>query len=90
MRRQLNIDSVALGDFGDRPVIIVFDGDHQACMAIVAVTFNGFWRDDRKTALKSKRCALCSPNTEAASIDELELWLDRALDADSLAGVFAQ
>ncbi len=24
------------------------------------------------------------------SIDELELWLDRALDADSLAGVFAQ
>ena len=27
---------------------------------------------------------------QAASIDELELWLDRALDADSLAGVFAQ
>ena len=26
----------------------------------------------------------------AASIDELELWLDRALDADSLAGVFSQ
>ena len=27
---------------------------------------------------------------QAASIDELELWLDRALDTDSLAGVFAQ
>jgi flagellar biosynthesis/type III secretory pathway protein FliH len=27
---------------------------------------------------------------QAASIDELELWLDRALDADSLAGVFSQ
>jgi hypothetical protein len=27
---------------------------------------------------------------QAASIDELELWLDRALDADSLAGVFTQ
>ena len=27
---------------------------------------------------------------QSASIDELELWLDRALDADSLAGVFAQ
>ena len=27
---------------------------------------------------------------QTASIDELELWLDRALDADSLAGVFAQ
>ena len=27
---------------------------------------------------------------QAASIDELELWLDRALDADSLAEVFAQ
>ena len=33
---------------------------------------------------------MCSPACEAASIDELELWLDRALDADSLAGVFAQ
>lgn len=30
------------------------------------------------------------PRLQAASIDELELWLDRALDADSLAGVFAQ
>ena len=27
---------------------------------------------------------------QTASIDELELWLDRALDADSLAGVFSQ
>ena len=27
---------------------------------------------------------------QTASIDELELWLDRALDADTLAGVFAQ
>ena len=27
---------------------------------------------------------------QAASNDELERWLDRALDADSLAGVFAQ
>ena len=26
----------------------------------------------------------------SASVDELEQWLDRALDADSLAGVFAQ
>lgn len=25
-----------------------------------------------------------------ARVDELELWLDRALDADTLAGVFAQ
>ena len=33
---------------------------------------------------------MCSPVCRAASIDELELWLDRALDADSLAGVFAQ
>ena len=27
---------------------------------------------------------------QTASIDELELWLDRALDTDSLAGVFAR
>ena len=27
---------------------------------------------------------------QSASVDELEQWLDRALDADSLAGVFAQ
>ncbi len=27
---------------------------------------------------------------QTASIDELELWLDRALDADTLASVFAQ
>lgn len=39
-------------------------------------------------ALKSKRSMLA--RLQAASIDELELWLDRALDADSLAGVFAQ
>ena len=25
-----------------------------------------------------------------ARVDELELWLDRALDADTLAGVFAR
>jgi predicted transposase YdaD len=27
---------------------------------------------------------------QTARVDELELWLDRALDADTLAGVFAQ
>ena len=27
---------------------------------------------------------------QTASVDELELWLDRALDADNLAGVFSQ
>ena len=44
--------------------------------------------------LLQKRFGLLSEDVlarlQAASIDELELWLDRALDADSLAGVFAQ